>query len=202
MSRTARIFLFLSSLVLILGACSSHPQGRIMTADENDLIDNRGAGAATYDRLIEGAVQKLLQLHSASNQGTGKLKIATLAIENASGEELGDWNDHIFELIDTSINRSGRYQTISTRFVNEALRETRLRTEQLFLPKHRRAFMGVLETRGTPVECLLFPKLTRGTTRASRDQTQRNYMLTLELVDVQTGWNDKVSERLRKTFSR
>ena len=194
-------FQVVALLAFALGGCRARPQGRIMTDDEPDQVGARTAGAATYDQLINGAVQQLLQLHSAANAGLGQLKVATLGIENASGEELGDWNDQIFELIDTSINRSGRYRTVSTRFVNEALRETRLRTEQLFIPEHRRTFMDLLETKGTPVECLLFPKLTRGTT-VGGGSTQRNYMLTLELVDVKTGWNDKVSEQLRKQYSR
>lgn len=185
---------------LALGACKSGPRARIMSDADQDYVGSRAAGTATYDRLVNGAVQKLLRLHSASNRGTSRLKVAVLPIENKSGEELGDWDDHLYELIDTSINRSERYRTVSLRFVNEVLRETRLRPEQLMLPKYRRAFMAALETKGRPVECLLFPVLTRGTTHAGGGVTQRNYMLTLELVDVQTGWNDKVSERLRKEY--
>jgi hypothetical protein len=182
-------------------ACSG-PTGRVMNESEEDYVGNRAAGAETYDRLIEGAVQKMLGLHSASlNRGGEKLKVAVLAVENASGEELGDWHEQVYELIDTSINRSDRYRTVSRRFVDAALRETRMTNEQLFLAKNRRDFVAVLE-QNEPVHCLMFPKLTRGTTAAGGGVAQKNYMLTLELVDLKTGFNDKVSERLRKEYTQ
>jgi hypothetical protein len=190
-------FSFLS-LALFLVACT--PKGRIMDDAEDDYVGSRSAGAATYDRLIAGAVEKLLGSHNAARGGTGKLQIATLPVENASSEELGDWQEDVYEKIATSINQSERYVTINRRFVEEALRETRLRQTQLFLPKYRRAFLEALEASDNPVQLLLFPKLTTGTTRVESD-SQRNYTLTLDLVDVESGKDYKVSEQVRKAYS-
>jgi hypothetical protein len=52
---------------------------------------------------------------------------------------------------------------------------------------------------GQPFEYLLFAKLTSGTTRENRDY-QRDYELTLELVDIRTGEQDKQSAMLSKGY--
>ncbi len=191
----------LTVLCLTPISCKSNPSARIMADDEEDIVGTKRAGAPTYDRLIEGVVGKLLRNHSTQNSGSPKLLVASLPIENSSGEELGDWSEQLYELIDTSINTSSRYRNVSIRFVNAALREGRLRPDQLYLPTYRRQFLKILEAKGMPVECLLYSKLTTGTTEAN-DLKQRNYMLTLELVDLKTGWNEKESERLRKEYSK
>ena len=191
-------FVSLCVVSLLFSACQT-PKGRIMGNSEEDVVGSRRAGAATYDRLVEGAVQKLLSLHQASLNRTRKMRIAFLGVESRGVEELGDWRDHLYELIDTSVNRSNVYRTISDRFVKAALKEARVTREQLFLPKYRRLFLQALEARNMPVDCLLFAKITTGSTRGEGVH-QRNYMLTLEMVDVKTGWNDKVSQRIRKEY--
>ncbi|MEQ8765283.1 MAG: penicillin-binding protein activator LpoB [Planctomycetota bacterium] len=197
MNMLRRLALVLLAVGLV--ACAS-PEGRIMDDSEEDYVGKDAAGAASYDRLIEGAVQKLLQQHSATGRGVDQLKIACLEFENAGSEELGDWQNQLFDLINTSINQSMRYRTISDRFVSAGLRETRLRRDDLFIPAKRRQFIDVMESAGNPVDALLFPKLTTGSTRGE-DTRQRNYLLTLELVDVKTGENEQVSERLRKAYT-
>ncbi len=188
------------SVLCLLAACHT-PKGRIMESGEQDVVGARRAGAATYDRLIQGAVQKLLALHQKSlTSRVGRLRIAFLGVESQGVEELGDWRAQIFQLIDTSVNRSNVYRTVSSRFVKEALREARVTRDQLFLPKYRRAFLQALEAQNMPVDCLLFATITTGSTRGE-GLAQRNYMLTLEMVDVKTGWNDKVSQRIRKAYS-
>lgn len=200
MNRTALSgFLFLG---LALASCQSGRTGRIMADTDQDYVDIGGAGGAEYDRLIEGSVQRLLRLPVAADIGLEKAKVVTLAVQNDSGEELGDWQESLYQLIDTSINRSGRFENISRRFVTAALKETGLRQEQLFIPKHQRTFLDMLERQGLPIEFLMFPTLTRGTTNAGQGTTQRNYELTLELVNVKTGNSDKVMERLRKEFQQ
>ncbi len=191
--------LILCVSIILLGC--SQPQGRIMGEEEEDYVGAKAGGGTTYDRLIEGAVGKLLNRQSAAARGMGKLKVAYLGVENKSAEDLADFQEHIYELIDTSIETSGRYRSISRRFVAAALRDTRLRADELFLPKHRRTFIKALETQGNPVEFLLFSKLTSGTTRGDGVK-QRAYMLTLELVDVETGDFNKESERIRKAYTR
>ncbi|MBN2490748.1 MAG: penicillin-binding protein activator LpoB [Planctomycetes bacterium] len=191
--------LALAGVVMISG-CRT-PQGRIMGEEEQDYVGAKTAGSATFDRLIEETVTKLLNRQSAAQRALGQLKVAFLGVENKSIEDLGDFQEQIYEQIDTSINNSNRYRTVSDRFVNAALRDTRLRAEELFLPKQRREFIQTLEASGNPVEFLLFAKLTSGTTRGD-DVKQRAYMLTLELVDVETGFNDKESTRVRKAYTK
>ena len=155
---------------------------------------------AAFLPLIAETVERILKGHSAARNELGdKMKIVCLEIENASGEELGDWTDQLYELIDTSINTSGRYNNVSIRFVRAALLENRLRSTDLFLPAKRRLFLETLEANGDVVEAMIFPKLTRGTSQAE-NITQRNYALTLELVDVKTGYSDKETARLRKEY--
>jgi len=185
--------------LLVLGACKSAPEGRILGSEEEDFVGSRTAGSATYDRLIEESVDKLLARRSASNEGP-PIRVAYLGVENKSAEELGDFREQIYELIDTSIENSQRYRTISRRFVEEALRATGLRPSNLFLPANRRRFASVLEAEGNPVEYLLFSTITSGTTQGDGVR-QRNYMLTLELVDAVTGDNDKESARIRKAYT-
>lgn len=187
--------------VALLVGCGSAPKGRIMEEGEGDLVGTKAAGAGTYDRLIEGAVTKLLNRQSAAKKGLSQIKVAFMGLENASAEDLGDFHRQIYELIDTSVNTSERYRTISNKFVNAALRESRLRVDQLFLKKHRTTFIQTLEVSGNPVEFLLFATITSGTTRGE-GMKQRNYMLTLEIVDVVTGYNDKESARIRKEYTK
>jgi hypothetical protein len=197
--------LSLAGISLLSGIASSGcsaPRGRIMGEEEEGLVGYRAAGAETYDRLVEGTVGKLLDRVSASNRGLAKLRVAFLALENKTSEPLGSFHDQITELIDTSINNSERFQTISSRFVEAGLRESRLRRDDLFIPRHQRTFKEVLEQSGHPVECLLFGTLTSGTTRGGSDIKQVDYMLTLELIDIETGTNQKDSVRLRKEYEK
>jgi hypothetical protein len=56
-----------------------------------------------------------------------------------------------------------------------------------------------MEQQGQPFDYLLFAKLTSGTTRENRDY-QRDYLLTLELVDVSSGEQDKQMASLSKGY--
>ncbi len=183
----------------LLLACGGS-RGRIMSDTDQDYVGNRAAGAAEFDRLISETVGKALQDHSAANTGLGKLKIVVLPVENESAEELGDWQAQIYTLLSTSINRSERYEMLSDRFVGAALRETRLKPDQLFLPQYQRQFLAVLEQQGLPVDAMLFPKLTSGTTNAGDGVRQRNYNLQLDLVDVKTGSTRQFATTLRKEY--
>ena len=196
----SRTLVAVTVLAAVLAGCHSGPRGRVMSDSDQDYVGNRAAGAETFDRLISGAVERLLRTASASNRGLTPMRIVVLPVENRSTEELVDWQEQIYALISTSINRSGRFDTVSRRFIDAALRETRLRPEQLFIPQHQRTFLAVLERQGLPVDALLFPELTSGTTHAGQGVTQRNYDLRLELVDVKTGRSVEVQERLRKEY--
>ena len=177
----------------VLVSCAL-PAGRIMKRSEPDSVGSRAAGAATFDQLLRGAV------HGSAREAANKLSVAVLRVENASAEELGDWQEQIFDKISTSVNESGRYQTISLRYIDAGLRESRLRRDDLFIPAKRRVFLDVLEAAKVPAQVLIFPKLTTGTTELGPKRAQRNYLLTLELVDISTGRDFRVSEEVRKAY--
>ncbi len=183
----------------VLVSCAM-PAGRIMKPSEPDSVGSRAAGAATFDQLLRGAVNKLLLSHGSAREAANKLSVAVLRVENASAEELGDWQEQIFDKISTSVNESGRYQTISLRYIDAGLRESRLRRDDLFIPAKRRVFLDVLEAAKVPAQVLIFPKLTTGTTELGPKRAQRNYLLTLELVDISTGRDFRVSEEVRKAY--
>jgi hypothetical protein len=64
-----------------------------------------------------------------------------------------------------------------------------------------RIFTGILEQQGQPVDCLLYATITSGTTENNSSE-QRDYVLTLELVDVHSGAYDKQSAEIRKGYHR
>jgi len=189
----------LAAVSLIALAACGGPTGRVKADDEQDLTGSTRAGAETFNRLIQEAVANLLEKPSAQRNAADKLKIAFVALENKSAEELIDWRETVRQLIDEAVNKSGRYRNISDRFVSAALRESGLLADDLYTPAKRRRFLAVLEATGNPVDFLLYASLGSGTTGAGRE-TQRDYLLTLELVDVETGDAEKVNASVRKEY--
>jgi hypothetical protein len=59
----------------------------------------------------------------------------------------------------------------------------------------------VLEQQGQPFEYFLFATITSGTTR-DNSSYQRDYLLTLELTNIQTGQYDKESAKIRKGYHK
>ena len=124
-----------------------------------------------------------------------------VGIENKSAEEIGDSKDQLFEQIDSQINGHSDFRGISRRMVQTALRETRLRPDSLFLPANRDIFSAALGRAGSPVDYLLFATITSGTTDRNKT-SQRDYVLTLEMVNVHTGDFLKESAKIRKGYSK
>jgi hypothetical protein len=187
-------------LVFLAVACAGQ-KGRIMSDDEADYVGKREAGAATFDRLIEGAVEKLFQRHKDQFGSTKTIPVAFVDVINKTDRELGPARDDMVQLIETKINHFPGYKTVSGYFVGAALRETRLTAENLFLPKYRAQFLDALATTKNPAEALLFAVVTNVRTQG-RDVTQVNYTLTLELVDTATGANFKETTRVRKAYTK
>ena len=52
-----------------------------------------------------------------------------VAVENKSAEEIGDFKEQIYQLIDTQILESGVFQPVSKRYVDVALYLTELKEE-------------------------------------------------------------------------
>ncbi|MCM2372495.1 penicillin-binding protein activator LpoB [Aporhodopirellula aestuarii] len=132
---------------------------------------------------------------------TGPARVCFIGIENKSAEELVDFKDQLYERIDSQINAGEAFRSISRRMVDAALIETRLRPDSLFLPANRAAFAAALGRQGTPVDYLLYATITTGTTERNKS-TQRDYVLTLEMVNLHSGDYIKESAKIRKGYHK
>lgn len=190
-----------------LAGCRSTQTGTVLKDGQADMVGSHAAGAETYKPLIEESLGKLLGRQSvaavqpAGGAAPGAKKICFVGLENKSSEELGDFKEHIVETIDNKINSSGAFVQISRRFTDAGLRQLRLRPDELFLPANQRQFLAVMEASGQPFDYLLFATVTSGTTRDNAS-SQKDYMLTLELVDIRSGTPDKESACLRKGYTK
>lgn len=201
----ARCGSWLGAAGLVGTGCRSQ-HAHVITDCKQDMVGSCAAGAETYKPLVNEAVGKLLARHASvvqqvSTQPPGPKRICFVGVENRSVEEMGDFKEQITEVIDTQIIESKVFQPISRRFVDAGLRAVRLRPDELFLPANQRAFLGVMEQQGQPFDYLLFATMTSGTTRNNSDM-QRDYLLTLELVDIKSGQPDKESASLRKGYHK
>ena len=79
--------------------------------------------------------------------------------------------------------------------------EIRCRPESLVLPAKQRQLQMTLERIDQPFDYLLFAQVTSGTTESNGDY-QRDYVLTLELLDIHTGDSMKESALLRKGYHK
>jgi hypothetical protein len=185
--------------------CRGKQVGEVLKDDKKDLVGSHAAGAETYKPLIDEALCKLLDRQSAGLTPAGAppapKRICFVGLENKSSEEIGDFKEQIVEIIDTRINTSQVFQQISRQYTAAGLREARLRPDELFIPANQRKFLAIMESQGTPCDYLLFATVTSGTTR-SNETTQKDYLLSLELVNIQTGTPDKESASLRKGYRK
>ena len=200
-----------SAVVLLVGSlvgCHAHQHGHIVADNQADLVGSHAAGASTYNALVCESVAKLLArqeaaLHQVAYQEGAPCtqRVCFVCVENCSAEDMGDFRAQVYELIDSQILQSPNFEPVNRRFVDAALRQTRLRPDSLFLPDNMRQFAAALEQQGQPFDYLLYAKLTSGTTDKNHSY-QRDYLLTLELVDIRTGKYDKQSAKIRKGYHK
>ena len=204
-----------AAAVVALGAgCRGQRQfARIMQPGEQPMMGSHQAGAETFEPLVHEAVSKLLARHAGQpiqqasfEEGMETLpspsstkRICFVGVENKSAEEIGDFKDQLYETIDQRILESQVFQPLNRRFVDAGLRDTRLRPDQLFVPENMRAFAAHMEQQGQPLDYLLYATVTSGTTRENREY-QRDYQLTLEMVEIESGVYDKQSAELSKGY--
>lgn len=207
-----RTFLARSALGLLgtglLPGCRGRQVAHVLTPGQGDMVGSHAAGAETYSPLVDEAVAGLLgrHVHEASMVAHHELppppkRICFVCVENKSVEEIGDFKDQLYQQIDTQIVQSGAFAPISKRLVDAGLAETRLRPDQLLIPSQMALFAASLERMGQPMDYLLYATLTSGTTQNNQSY-QRDYLLTMELVDVNTGEYDKQSATVRKGYHK
>ena len=127
------------------------------------------------------------------------LRICFVAVENKSAEEIGDFKDQIYQVIDTRIVESHVFQPVNKRFVDAGLEQTRLRPDQLFVPQNMR---HVRHGDGAAGPAVRFPALRHAHLGhdAQNQNYQRDYLLTMEMVNVRTGHYDKQSATMTKGY--
>ncbi len=186
--------------------CRGYQYGHIIKPNSENLVGSHEAGAEVFDPLVSEAVAKLLARQNAecvAGQDGMPIKksICFVCIENKMAEDIGDFKDQLYQQIDTRIIESDTFQPISRRMVDAALFETRMRPDSLFIPDNQTQFAAVLNRGGSPIDYLLFAQLTSGTTTRN-SSTQRDYLLTLDLVNIHTGQADKQSAEIRKGYHK
>jgi hypothetical protein len=199
-----------SLATFLMTGCRGRQHAHILEDDDENMVGSHEAGASVFEPLVQKAVVDLLAKESAGSiqqaafneEGTFPKKICFCGIENASAEELGDFKEQLYEVIDQQIVEAQVYDPISRRFVEAGLREGRLRPDELFLPNNQRTFVAIMEQQGNPFDYLLFARLTSGTTRSNGSDYQRDYKLTLELVNIHNGSAQKVSAEIRKGYHK
>ena len=199
------------SMVTLAGltGCRGYQYGHVVKPEAANMVGSHEAGAEVFDPLVDEAVAKLLARQQITTDDCPlgpdgrpmKMLICFVGIENKSAEDIGDFKDKLYNQIDSQILESNSFQSISTRMVNAALHETRMRPDALMLPDNMRLFTAVLQRSGAPVDYLLYATLTSGTTKRN-SSTQRDYELTLELTNVHTGQYDKLSSEVRKGYHK
>ncbi len=192
------------AVALVFAGCRNHQYAHVLKDDQRDMVGSHEAGAETFNVLVDQSVAQLLTRQSVDgvDPATGQVytrRICFAGIENRSSEDIGDFKDQLFEQIDSAISSSGSFQTISPRYVEQGLRQLRLVPEDLMIPAHLNNFQAVMEQNHQPMDYLLFARLTSGTTENNASY-QRDYLLTLELVNVNDGSHDKESARIRKGY--
>ena len=199
--------------VAVASGCRATQFARVIQPGEDTMIGSHQACQETFCPLVNEAVSKLLARHADPGVQTVALqtadgaevlpppgkRICFVGVENKSAEDIGDFKEQISEIVDQRILESQVFQTLNRRYVDAGLRDARLRPDQLMVPEQMRAFADKMEQQGQPIDYLLYATITSGTTQANRDY-QRDYLLTLELVDVRTGAYDKQSAELSKGY--
>jgi hypothetical protein len=197
-----------SSLLLAFG-CRGYQYGHVLSSSDKNIVGSHEAGAEVFDPLVDEVIAKLLarqeQAWPECQVGPDgmpmKKSICFVCVENKMAEDIGDFKDQLYQQIDSRILESNAFQPISRRMVDAALHETRLRPDSLMVPDNMRLFTEVLNRDGAPVDYLLYATLTSGTTKRN-SSTQRDYLLTLEMVNAHNGSYDKQSSEIRKGYHK
>lgn len=208
MIRFIKIKILLLTSLIAHGGCRGYQYGHLIKSDQADMVGSHAAGSEVYNPLVEEAVGRLLgacetlPVSALEPDGVAETrKIYFVGVENKSAEELADFKDQIYQMIDAQVNRSGQFEAVSRRMVDAALVETRLRPDSLLVPSNMQLFTSVLQRQGQPIDYLLYATITSGTTERN-SSSQRNYLLTMEIVDARTGQSKKEQAEIRKGYHK
>ncbi len=199
------------SIIGAVSGCRNKQHAHVLKRDDKDMVGSHVAGAETWKPLIGESVARLLAKSCSTVQqashsiidgnGMGVRTVCFVGVENASAEEIGDFKEQIYEHIDALITQDPHFKVISRRYVEAAMGDCRCTAQSLLLPAKQRELQAVLERAEQPFDYLLFARITSGTTNSNGDY-QRDYTLTLELLDIHTGESLKDFAELRKGYHK
>lgn len=203
----AGLALTIAVLMTGLSGCRNKQHAQVLSSTDRDMVGSHEAGAETWKPLIDESVALLLMrsaggVEPVSYTSPAGLPVRTVCfagVENRSSEPLGDFREQIYEHIDARISQDPGFQMTSRRYVEAAMNELRCRPEALVKPAVQRELQAALERADQPFDYLLFARVTSGTTEVNGDY-QRDYLLTLELLDIHSGQSIKESAQLRKGY--
>lgn len=208
--RKLLLLTLLFSFILLPG-CRKKQYAHVLKQDDRDMVGSHNAGAETWKPLIDESVSRLLGKSSQTilqtshttirDDGSLARSVCFVGVENKSGETIGDFKEQIYEHISTLVSQDPQYRMISRRYVEAAMAELRCSPDSLVLPQKQRDFQMVLEKNSQPIDYLLFARITSGTTNSNGDY-QRDYLLTLELLNIHTGESVSESAMLRKGYHK
>lgn len=188
------------SAALLTLACAG-PVGRIKDDAETDKVGNRSAGAATFQRLIDGAVHGCWRRRrrrsgrppsasaspSSTSRTSARRSCSTGATPCASAS------------IRRSTRRGGSATSATATCARRCAPPACARTTST-CPSGGAS--SCARSRPTAIRSTSsYATLSSGTTRDNAG-AQRDYLLTLELVDVKSGEAVKVQEDVRKEYLR
>lgn len=199
--------LFLAALgASVVTGCRSTPTAEVRDVAKPDMIGTQQAGTETFDPLVTQSVTNLLMRNAqpvAMPDGTlappMPKRICFVALENKSAEEIGDFKEQLYQMIDTQIVQSQVFIPISKRYVDAGLTQTRLRPDSLLVPQNMAIFAAAMQQQGQPFDYLLYAVLTSGTTRDGKEM-QRDYLLTMDMIRVDGGAYDKQTATISKGY--
>lgn len=193
---------WLVTLALGLSTSACYDAAWIKEDDETDLVDATRGGIEVWDRLTQDVTYKLLGNHLSANRAQGPMTVAFIGVENSGAEEMRDAVPAMYENIDTILVNEAAYTPVSRRFVETAMNSTGMRPEDLFLRNGRERFVAAVTREGIAPDYLLFARVTTLSSEGV-DEAQRNYQLTMELVDANSGETvRKETGRVRKGYER
>jgi hypothetical protein len=190
-------------------ACRSGQTAQVVQPGQSTMVGSHTAGSETWGPLVDQSVSNLLARHCGGVQPAGYLQgapankpmqICFLGVENKSSEELGDFRETLYEQIDQRVLNSGNFQPVSKRYVDSGLQAANLRPEEVLLPQNMRILTDRMEQMHQPFDFVLYAKVTSGTTRSNADY-QREYLLTLEMINVHNGQYAKESATIVKKYN-
>jgi len=201
---------YVGCLVLGSAGCRNTQKGKVIKQDDPGRVGSHQAGSEVFRPMVCDATSKLLgkaemqpvhydPVNSAHPQTR---RVCFIELENKTNEEIGDFKEQLFEIIDSQISNSTSFTTVSPRAIKGVLSSTGFRSSDLFLPSNMATFSAAMQKEGQPFEYLLFAKLTSGTT-VDNLNSQKDYMLTLEMVNVNSP-DDRLKEStvIRKEYNR